>query len=100
MAAVSRYFQGIIAIDGKVLRRSHDRANGKSALHMVSAWRHEQRMVPGRIATDEKSNEITAIPKLLALLSLKGNIVTVDVLNCQRTIVQQIVNQEGMMPWC
>src|SRR6202051_1941048 len=95
MAAFSRQCQGVIAIDGKVLRRSHDRARGKSALHMVSAWGCQQRMVLGQIATDEKSNEITAVPKLLAMLSLKGTIVTVDALNCQRVIAQQIVEQNG-----
>jgi predicted transposase YbfD/YdcC len=95
MAAFSQQCQGVIAIDGKVLRRSHDRASGKSALHMVSAWGCEQRMVLGQIATDEKSNEITAVPKLLKMLSLKGTIVTMDALNCQRAIAQQIVDQGG-----
>jgi predicted transposase YbfD/YdcC len=95
MAAFSRQCQGVVAIDGKVLRRSHDRANGQSALHMVSAWGCEQRMVLGQIATDAKSNEITAVPKLLAMLSLKGTIVTTDALNCQRAIAQQIVDQGG-----
>jgi predicted transposase YbfD/YdcC len=85
--------QGVVAIDGKVLRRSFDRASGKSALHMVSAWGCEQRLVLAQIATDAKSNEITAVPKLLDMLSLKGTIVTVDALNCQRTIAQQIVDQ-------
>jgi predicted transposase YbfD/YdcC len=95
MAAFSQQCQGVVAIDGKVLRRSHDRASGKSALHMVSAWGCEQRMVLGQIATDAKSNEITAVPKLLAMLSLKDTIVTVDALNCQRAIAQQIVDQGG-----
>ena len=95
MAAFSEVCQGVIAIDGKVLRRSFDRASGKSALHMVSAWGCEQRMVLGQIATDAKSNEITAVPKLLEMLSLKGTIVTADALNCQRAIAQQIVNQGG-----
>jgi predicted transposase YbfD/YdcC len=95
MAAFSQHCQGVVAIDGKVLRRSHDRANGQSALHMVSAWGCEQRMVLGQIATDAKSNEITAVPKLLAMLSLKGTIVTMDALNCQRAIAQQIVDQNG-----
>ncbi|MGH7880643.1 MAG: ISAs1 family transposase, partial [Candidatus Binataceae bacterium] len=95
MAAFSQACQGVIAIDGKVLRRSFDRASGKSALHMVSAWGCEQRMILAQIATDEKSNEITAVPKLLELLSLKGTIVTVDALNCQRAIAQQIVDQGG-----
>ena len=95
MTAFSETCQGVIAIDGKVLRRSFDRASGKSALHMVSAWGCEQRMVLAQIATDEKSNEITAVPKLLKLLSLKDAIVTVDALNCQRAIAQQIVDQGG-----
>lgn len=87
--------QGVIAIDGKVLRRSFDTASAKSALHMVSAWGCEQRLVLGQIATDAKSNEITAVPKLLEMLSLKGCIVTVDALNCQRNIARQIVDQGG-----
>src|SRR5271163_2646836 len=87
--------QGVIAIDGKVLRRSFDKASGKSPLHMVSAWGCEQRMVLAQIATDTKSNEITAVPKLLAMLSLKGTIVTTDALNCQRAIAQQIIDQGG-----
>jgi hypothetical protein len=95
MAAFSQHSQGVVAIDGKVLRRSHDRAKGKSALHMVSAWGCEQRMVLGQIATDDKSNEITAVPKPLEMLSLKGTIVTTDALNCQRAIAQQIVDQGG-----
>jgi predicted transposase YbfD/YdcC len=95
MAAFSKVCQGVIAIDGKVLRRSFDKASGKSALHMVSAWGCEQRMVLAQIATDAKSNEITAVPKLLKMLSLKDAIVTVDALNCQRAIASQIVEQGG-----
>jgi predicted transposase YbfD/YdcC len=95
MTAFSETCQGVIAIDGKVLRRSFDRASGKTALHMVSAWGCEQRMVLGQIATDAKSNEITAVPELLKMLSLKNTIVTVDALNCQRAIAQQIVDQGG-----
>jgi len=87
--------QGVIAIDGKVLRRSFDTASAKSSLHMVSAWGCEQRLVLGQIATDAKSNEITAVPKLLEMLSLKGCIVSVDALNCQREIARQIVDQGG-----
>jgi predicted transposase YbfD/YdcC len=95
MAGFSEQCQGVVAIDGKVLRRSFDRASGKSALHMVSAWGCEQRMVLAQIATDAKSNEITAVPALLKMLSLKGTIVTTDALNCQRVIAQQIVDQGG-----
>jgi predicted transposase YbfD/YdcC len=95
MAQFSVQCQGVVAIDGKVLRRSFDRASGKSALHMVSAWGCQQRLVLAQIATDAKSNEITAVPKLLELLTLKGAIVTTDALNCQRAIAQQIVDQKG-----
>ncbi|HTW69862.1 MAG TPA: ISAs1 family transposase, partial [Acetobacteraceae bacterium] len=70
-------------------------ASGKSPLHMVSAWGCGQRLVLAQIATDVKSNEITAVPKLLEMLTLKGTIVTVDALNCQRDIAQQIVDQGG-----
>jgi predicted transposase YbfD/YdcC len=95
MAKFSGQCQGVVAIDGKVLRRSFDRASSKSAMHMVSAWGCEQRLVLAQIATDAKSNEITAVPKLLEMLSLKGTIVTTDALNCQRAIAQQIVDQGG-----
>jgi hypothetical protein len=95
MAKFSEHCQGVVAIDGKVLRRSFDRASGKSAVHMVSAWGCEQRLVLAQIATDAKSNEITAVPKLLKMLTLKGTIVTTDALNCQRSIAEQIVDQEG-----
>jgi predicted transposase YbfD/YdcC len=95
MAGFCAQVEGVVAIDGKVLRRSFDRASGKSALHMVSAWGCEQRMVLAQIATDAKSNEITAVPKLLDMLSLKGTIVTVDALNCQREIASKIVDKGG-----
>jgi predicted transposase YbfD/YdcC len=95
MARFSEQCQGVVAIDGKLLRRSFDRAGEKSALHMVSAWGCQQRLVLAQIPTDAKSNEITALPKLLAMLSLKGTIVTTDALNCQRAIAQQIVDQGG-----
>ncbi len=73
MARFSEQCQGVVAIDDKVLRRSFDQASSKAALHMVSARDCEQRMVLAQIATDAKPNEITAAPKLLKLLSLKGN---------------------------
>jgi predicted transposase YbfD/YdcC len=95
MARFAEACQGVVAIDGKVLRRSFDKASGKSPLHMVSAWGCEQRLVLGQIATDAKSNEITAVPKLLKMLSIEGTIVTVDALNCQREIAQQITDQKG-----
>ncbi len=70
--------QGVIAIDGKTLRRSHDQEAGKKALHLVSAWAIENRLVFAQVATEEKSNEITAIPLLLKQLALKGCIITID----------------------
>ena len=87
--------QGVIAIDGKTLRRSFDRASKKSPLHLVSAWATGCRLVLCQVATDEKSNEITAVPKLLEMLSLKGAIVTADALNCQRAIAEQVIEQGG-----
>ena len=95
MGLFTQTCQGVVAIDGKVLRRSFDAASAKSSLHMVSAWGCEQRLVLGQIAADAKSNEITAVPKLLQMLSLKGCVVTVDALNCQRAIARQIIGQEG-----
>ncbi len=86
---------GVVAIDGKVLRRSFDRASGTSALHMVSAWGCEQRLVLAQVSTDAKSNEITAVPALLRLLSLQGTTVTADALHCQRATARQIVDQGG-----
>jgi predicted transposase YbfD/YdcC len=86
---------GVVAIDGKTLRRSHNRAEGKKALHMVSAWAAENRLVLAQLATEEKSNEITAIPELLRVLDLSGCIVTVDAMGTQKKIVKQIVEQKG-----
>jgi len=85
----------IVAVDGKTARRSHDRKNNKKPLHMVSAWGCANRLVLGQEVTEEKSNEITAIPKLLALLELKGCIVTIDAMGCQRDIAEQIIDQGG-----
>ena len=87
--------KGVIALDGKRLRGSFDSASARSALHMVSAWGCDARMVLGQVATDEKSNEITAIPALLKLLSLEGCIVTIDAMGTQRDIAKQIVDQTG-----
>jgi hypothetical protein len=78
---------------GASLRRSFDRVSGKSPLQMVSAWGCEQRLMRAQIATDAKWNEITAVPKLLEMLRLKGTIVTAAALNCQCTIAQQIIEQ-------
>ena len=85
----------IVAIDGKTLRRSHDRTNGKKAIHMVSAWARENGMVLGQIKVDEKSNEITAIPELLRVLELTGCIVTIDAMGCQKKIATEICNADA-----
>lgn len=85
----------VIAIDGKTLRRSFDHANAKAAIHMVSAWACENKMVFGQIATDEKSNEITAIPKLLEMLVLEGSVVTIDAMGCQKKIAETIQASGG-----
>lgn len=85
----------IIAIDGKTVRRSLDKASGKAAIHMVSAWAQQNHLVLGQVKVDDKSNEITAIPKLLKQLDLKGTVVTIDAMGCQTAIAQQIIEQEG-----
>ena len=85
----------LVAIDGKTIRRSLDAANGKAAIHMVSAWCQANHMVLGQLATDAKSNEITAMPKLLKLLDLDGAVVTIDAAGCQKKIAKQIVDQGG-----
>jgi predicted transposase YbfD/YdcC len=79
-----------IAIDGKTMRRSFDRAAGKAALHLVSAWATEQHLVLGQVAVDSKSNEITAIPKLLELLDVSGAMVSIDAMGCQKEIAAKI----------
>jgi DDE_Tnp_1-associated/Transposase DDE domain len=78
--------QGVVAVDGKTLRRSFEQAADASPLHLVSAWACEQRLVLGQLAVDGKSNETTAVPKLL---TLDGMIVTADALNCRRAIAAQ-----------
>jgi predicted transposase YbfD/YdcC len=84
-----------VAIDGKTLRRSHDRHSLKNALHLVSAWSVENRLVLGQQAVDDKSNEITAIPELLRLLELQGAIVTIDAMGCQKEIAAEIIAGGG-----
>ncbi len=85
----------IVAIDGKSLRRSHDRSRGKEALHLVHAWASENHMLLGEVKTDAKSNEITAIPELLKLLDLHEAIVTIDAIGTQKEIVGGIVSKGG-----
>lgn len=85
----------VVAIDGKTVRHSYDRRSGKAAIHMVSAWATQNHVVLGQLKTEEKSNEITAIPALLRLLDVSGCLVTIDAMGCQRTIAQQIVTGGG-----
>ncbi len=96
VAALATASQGrLIAIDGKTIRRSLDTASDKAAIHMVNAWCATNHMALGQLATDAKSNEITAIPKLMELLDLKGAVVTIDAAGCHKKIAQQIVEQGG-----
>ncbi|OGV37673.1 MAG: hypothetical protein A3E88_06760 [Legionellales bacterium RIFCSPHIGHO2_12_FULL_35_11] len=85
----------VIAIDGKTLCNSLDKATGSAAIHMVSAFATEARLVLAQQKVDEKSNEITAIPKLLELLDLTGHIVTIDAMGTQKAIAKQIIAQGG-----
>jgi predicted transposase YbfD/YdcC len=85
----------VIAVDGKTLRGAYERGQGRSMIHMVSAWATANRIVLGQCKTQEKSNEITAIPELLKLLDLAGAVVTIDAMGTQKAIAQQIVDQDG-----
>jgi len=85
----------VVAIDGKKLRHSYDYGGEKKAIHMVSAWATDQRLVLGQVKVDEKSNEITAIPELVKVLELSGCIVTIDAMGCQREIVRLIASQSA-----
>lgn len=93
--AASKIGGQVISIDGKNLKNSYDRAKGQKSLHMVSAWVSSHRLLIGQVKTSQKSNEITAIPKLLELIDIRGHIVTIDAMGCQKAIVSQIVNQGG-----
>ena len=91
-AAIARLTKGeVVAIDGKTLRRSFREAGDNSFVHMVSAWATGNMLVLGQVKTDEKSNEITAIPQLLKLLHVKGCLVTIDAMGCQKEIANEIV---------
>ncbi len=85
----------IVAVDGKTARRSFDRQGGRRPLHMVSAWAVEQRLVLGQQKVAGDSNEIEALPELLALLALDGRIVTADAMHCQKATAQTILNRGG-----
>jgi predicted transposase YbfD/YdcC len=83
--------QPVLAIDGKTLRRSHDRENGLGALHSVSVWASEYGLSLGQVACAEKSNEITAIPELLRLVDIQGAIITIDAMGTQKAIAEEII---------
>lgn len=87
--------EGVIAIDGKTLRRSHHGKGGKAAIHMVSAFAARQRLVLGQVKVAEKSNEIVAIPKLLDLMEIEGATVTIDAMGCQRDIAQKVIDKKA-----
>jgi len=95
VAAVSGVPQGVIAIDGKTLRRSGHKTGGKAPIHMVSAFAARQRLVLGQVKVAEKSNEIIAIPKLLDMLAIEGAIVTIDAMGCQRDIARKIIEKKA-----
>jgi len=93
--AIQGKIQGLVAIDGKTVRGSHDRAKGKQAIHIVSAWAVDHGLCLGQVKVDDKSNEITAIPELLKLLQLNGCLVSIDAMGCQREIAQDILQAGG-----
>ena len=94
--AVAEIAQGeVVAIDGKTVRRSHDRTRSKAAIHMVNVWASSNGLALGQAKVEEKSNEITAIPKLLQLLELSGCIVTIDAMGCQKEIAREIVKAQA-----
>ncbi len=93
IASVAKQTKGqVVAIDGKTLRRSHNRSEDKKAIHMISAWASENQVVLGQLKTEEKSNEITAIPYLLKLLDLSGCIITIDAMGTQKKIAKTIID--------
>ena len=87
--------EGVVAIDGKTLRRSFDTGSDKAAIHMASARACQQKPVPGQRKVDDRSNGITAIPELPELLTIKGATVTIDAMGCQCRICQQIIDREA-----
>lgn len=94
-AAVTGIDQPVLAIDGKTSRRSHDPSKGLGALHSVSVWASEYGLSLGQVATEEKSNEITAIPVLLKLVDIRGAIITIDAMGAQTEIAQQIIDGQA-----
>jgi predicted transposase YbfD/YdcC len=95
VAGLTKLSADIIAIDGKTLRRSYQEGGAKAPIHMISAWSCRQNLVLGQAKVAEKSNEITAIPRLLDVLTIKGAIVTIDAMGCQREVAAKIVEKEA-----
>jgi predicted transposase YbfD/YdcC len=95
VASVTGTPAGVIAIDGKTVRRSGKKKDSKAPIHMVSAFAARQRLVLGQVKVDDKSNEIVAIPKLLDLLAIDGAIVTIDAMGCQRDIATTILGKKA-----
>lgn len=96
VAAINTLIAGeVIPIDGKTIRHSFDNDAGKSAIHMVSAWASSSGIVLGQIKTDEKSNEITAIPELIKSLEIEGCIISTDAMGCQKKIAETIIDKKG-----
>jgi predicted transposase YbfD/YdcC len=95
VAALTGTPADVIAIDGKTLRRSYQKKGAKAPIHMVSAFAARQRLVLGQVKVADKSNEIVAIPALLAMMAIEGSIVTIDAMGCQREIAQQILDQKA-----
>jgi len=91
--------QPVFAVDGKTLRRSHDRRKGLGALHSVSVWASEFGLSLGQVACAEKSNEITAIPELLRLVDIRGAIITIDAMGTQRAIASKSSTARPTMCW-
>ena len=86
---------GLIAIDGKQLRRSYDKHSNSYPIHMVSAWANENGLVLGQLKISDKNNEITAIPKLLEMLDICGSVISIDAMGCQKEIAKKIISKEA-----
>jgi predicted transposase YbfD/YdcC len=96
VSSLATLFPGeVVSIDGKTLRHSYDAQDSRAAIHMVSAWASQHSLVLGQVKTQEKSNEITAIPQLLEVLELTGSLVTIDAMGCQKTIAAKIVEKKA-----
>ncbi|MFT7615024.1 MAG: hypothetical protein ACI9J3_004012, partial [Parvicellaceae bacterium] len=96
VSTVSNITSGeLIAIDGKRIRGSYDKFDQKAAIHVVSAWAQQNSVVLGQVKVDDKSNEITAIPKILEMLEMKGPIISIDAMGCQKVIAEDIIERQA-----